>query len=83
MTLQHMIAEAVALAGGNLCASGHDWIAEGGRQCPRGNTLASQTVYVCNRCGEYDYGQPGGPGHDDCKRGKCTYECRENDDASD
>lgn len=66
MSLQHLIAEAVALGGGNLCASGHDWMTEGGRACTRDECTASQAVYRCARCGEYDYGYPGGPGHADC-----------------
>ena len=64
--LRHLIAEAVALGGGNLCASGHKWQEEGGRECPNGEQDCSQTVYRCARCGQYDYGEPGGPGHADC-----------------
>lgn len=65
--LKHLIAEAVALAGGNLCASGHEWESEGGRGCPKyENAGCSQTVYVCTRCGEYDYGDKGGPSHHEC-----------------
>ncbi len=71
--LQALIAEAVALGGGNLCASGHDWASQGGRSCPhdgtpKGCVNASQTVYQCSRCFTWDYGEPGGPGHHDCKR---------------
>ena len=65
--LKHLIAEAVALAGGNLCASRHEWESEGGRGCPKyENAGCSQTVYVCTRCGEYDYGGKGGPSHHEC-----------------
>jgi hypothetical protein len=64
--LQHLIAEAVALGGGDLCAAGHDWRCAGGRACPHGRAGCSQTVYQCARCGEYDYGEPGGPGWRDC-----------------
>ena len=65
--LKNLIAEAVALAGGNLCAAGHDWESEGGRTCPKyENSGCSQTVYVCTRCGEYDYGDKGGPSHHEC-----------------
>lgn len=70
--LQHLIAEATALAGGNTCASGHDWESAGGRQCPHDHgdiASCSQTVYECRRCGEVDYGQRGGPGHADCGDG--------------
>jgi len=69
MTLQHLIAEAVALGGGNLCASGHDWGTDGGRPCPHGlseGRQCSQAVYLCKRCGEYDYGDKGGPAYEDC-----------------
>lgn len=82
--LQHLIAEAVALGGGDLCAAGHDWQSVGGRggcdDCPvaaeldRLSELGSpncsdrpgQAVYQCARCGTWDYGEPGGPGHADC-----------------
>ena len=65
--LKHLIAEAVALGGGNLCAAGHDWESEGGRTCPKYEDAdCSQTVYVCTRCGEYDYGNKGGPSHHEC-----------------
>lgn len=65
MTLQHLVAEAVVLGGGDLCAAEHDWKPEGGRECPRGGRC-SQTVYRCARCGDYDYGKPGGPAHAEC-----------------
>lgn len=66
--LQHMISESVALAGGDLCAAGHAWQSEGGRACPKRLTnMCSQLVYRCARCGVYDYGDPGGPGHTDCQ----------------
>jgi hypothetical protein len=62
-----VIAEAVALGGGNLCAVGHDWESEGGRTCPKYEAAGcSQTVYVCRRCGESDYGDKGGPAHREC-----------------
>ena len=75
--LQHLIAEAVSLGGGNLCASGHDWESYGGRQCPRNqHASASQTVYRCRRCGDYDYGEPGGIGHRECiTEGPCDWSC--------
>lgn len=67
--LQHLIAEARGLANDHPClAVGHQWESDGGRHCPgcpRGHT--SQTVYVCARCGGYDYGEPGGPGAADCE----------------
>jgi hypothetical protein len=65
--LKHLIAEAVALGGGNLCAVGHDWESEGGRTCPKYEDAGcSQTVYVCRRCGANDYGNKGGPAHREC-----------------
>lgn len=77
MSLQFLIAEAVALGGGNLCAAGHDWATDGGRMCPRGeNMWCSQAVYRCARCGEYDYGDKGGPGYADCfVHGPCDVSC--------
>lgn len=48
-------------------ADGHDWASEGGRCCPMGADGCSQTVYVCRSCGEYDYGNKGGPAETDCK----------------
>lgn len=67
-SMAHMLAEAQALAGGNTCAAGHHWKFEGGRGCPLDLTDdCSQTVYRCKRCGEYDYGEPGGPGLADCE----------------
>lgn len=51
----------------DTCSQGHDWQSDAGRQCPRAEDCgASQAVYKCARCGEYDYGEPGGPGHADC-----------------
>lgn len=43
------------------------WKAEGGRPCPLHlNDNCTQTVYIDLVTGEYDYGGPGGPGHDEC-----------------
>lgn len=66
MNLQQLVAKAINLAGGNTCAAGHDWQSDGGRACPRGGSRCSQAVYRCARCGIEDYGDPGGPGHEDC-----------------
>jgi hypothetical protein len=77
MSLQFLIAEAAALGGGDLCASGHDWKPEGGRYCFHSDkayrcysapfyAFATQTVFRCTRCGAYDYGDNGGPGHAEC-----------------
>lgn len=79
--LPFLIAQAAALAGGDLCTAEHAWEAEGGRPCPRrpDNAACSQTVYRCRRCGEYDYGERGGPAYEDCygeERG-CDWACDE------
>lgn len=75
-SLTALITEATLLAGyGHPCHTGHAWVTEGGRQCPRGSEQASQVVYVCARCGEQDYGEPGGPGHSDCER-PCDVSCQ-------
>lgn len=66
MSLQFLIAEAVALGGGDLCAAGHDWEEVGGRACYQCG--GSQPVYQCARCGDWDYGDPGGPAWADCER---------------
>lgn len=74
--LDDLIAEAAALAGGP-CGEFHEWRSDGGRACPRNaDANASQTAYRCRRCGEYDYGDPGGPGHRDCIiEGPCDPSC--------
>lgn len=84
--LQRLLAEASVLAGGqHQCAVlGHKWEAHGGRICPRGDDMGggpcSQTVYVCGSCGLEDYGNPGGPAHDECfKYGPCDRRCIESE----
>lgn len=75
--LQHLVAEARALANDHPCRTvGHEWQSEGGRRCPHATDDddgcgASQAVYRCARCGAYDYGEPGGPGAEDCAAGDC------------
>lgn len=70
--LTELIAEARALANDHPCTTtGHAWANEGGRRCPHAaadgdGCGASQAVYRCERCGTYDYGEPGGPGARDC-----------------
>jgi hypothetical protein len=74
-TLQHLIAEAQALAGDHPCSVlGHAWRTCGGRRCPRGSEACSQAAYECAKCGEFDYGEPGGPGFEDCKE-PCDQSC--------
>ena len=56
--IQHLVTEAAALAGGNLCASGHDYRFSGGRACRNQDehgVICSEHVYECRRCGEYTY----------------------------
>ncbi|MCR6700895.1 MAG: hypothetical protein NVV68_06985 [Dokdonella sp.] len=68
-TLTELVRSAAALAQGGAiaCASnGHLWESDGGRACPKGSANCSQTVYLCERCGAYDYGDPGGPAHEEC-----------------
>lgn len=57
------------------------WQLVGGRRCPAGwEAPCSQPVYVDVKTGEYDYGEPGGPGHEDCAR-NCRHDGEmENDD---
>ena len=73
--LAWLIAEATALAGGNTCASGHDWTSDAARACPHGSWECSQAAYFCKRCGTFDYGEPGGPGHADCQDG-CSHDAQ-------
>lgn len=73
LELRALVAEAVRLGGGDLCAAGHQWVTEGGRECPHADTPeecvnASQPVFRCARCGQWDYGEPGGPGAEACAR---------------
>jgi len=65
----------------------HEWVANGARGCPRSSTgemlishgtlnrpseFCSQPVYVCELCGEIDYGYQGGPAYEMCS--KCELE---------
>lgn len=68
-TLDSLITAAVQLAGTEAVSHGARlWQSEGGRRCPLGWDGCSQAVYVDMKTGEYDYGEPGGPGHADCER---------------
>src|SRR5262245_19030876 len=70
-TLQQLITEAANLGGAvHPCTAwGHDWQTFGGRACPYSYELgggcpnAGQAAEQCARCGEIDYGEPGGPGY--------------------
>lgn len=47
----------------------HDWEEEGGRSCPKDVMEFSdcyQPIYCCQRCGEEDFGDKGGPGWQQC-----------------
>mgnify|MGYP006914449625 FL=1 len=67
--LNDLINGAIQLAGGNLTShNARLWQSEGGRTCPLGWGDCSQAVYVDIKTGEYDYGEPGGPGYQDCVR---------------
>ena len=68
-TLNDLITGAIQLAGDNLTShSAKLWQSVGGRTCPIGWGGCSQAVYVDIKTGDYDYGEPGGPGHQDCVR---------------
>lgn len=79
MALAQLVAEARVLAGdmsADLCSTlGHHWETDGGRPCPFYETArycdGSQPVYKCTRCPAFDYGEPGGPAHADCKNRRC------------
>lgn len=50
------------------CVGGHRWKQVGGRRCACTDTHnRSQPVFQCLDCEEWDYGDPGGPGHAACK----------------
>jgi hypothetical protein len=74
--LTDLIREAAHIAAPDDCrAHGHAWESDGGRSCPREYPVdCSQAVYRCSRCGGYDYGEKGGPGHADCQQ--CTHKWR-------
>ena len=84
--LNDLITGAIQLAGDTLVSHGARlWQSEGGRTCPLGWHDCSQSVYVDIKTGEYDYGEPGGPGHADCigycKHGRLKREADEAGDA--
>lgn len=69
MELLRLVEQARVLAGDESvsCALvGHAWKSDGGRGCPKDLCNCSQTVYVCQRCGDQDYGERGGPAHVEC-----------------
>lgn len=45
----------------------HDWVQIGGVSCPlEMKDDCNQGRYQCSKCGEVDYGEPGGPGFNEC-----------------
>jgi hypothetical protein len=73
-TLSALINQASQELGSDACRRGnHRWESEGGRACPHDFTEnCGQAVYRCATCGDYDYGEKGGPGDIDCER-HCQY----------
>lgn len=72
MDILRLVEQARVLAGDETvsCAVvGHAWKSAGGRHCPKDHCDCSQTVYVCERCEEQDYGELGGPAHRECSTG--------------
>ena len=67
-SLTRLVSEAKVLAGGDHPCHilGHKWESQGGRHCSICEN-GSQTVYYCPACGDYDYGEEGGPGWEDCQ----------------
>lgn len=78
--LEELIAEAQAIVHKTTCLAGeHIWQSRGGRACRySGNKDCSQTAYQCVRCGDWDYGEVGGPAHTECEADCRNYEppCR-------
>ena len=68
--LNDLITAALQLAGQEDQVSHNSrlWQSVGGRTCPIGWWRCSQSVFVDVATGEYDYGEPGGPGHAECLR---------------
>ena len=66
--LNRLITAAMELAcdDGRVSHGSRLWESIGGRQCPLGWPHCSQPVYMDIKTGEYDYGEPGGPGHAVC-----------------
>lgn len=75
--LERLVQEARAIAGfpdlHPCVVLGHQWVFTGARRCPRladgtapETCEGSESVYECERCGDCDYGERGGPGWKDC-----------------
>lgn len=84
IAIQALIQQASTELGSPACAAGrHQWASIGGRACPHpediGGGFCSQTVYVCQTCGDTDYGYRGGPGHADCQQ--CKHKWRAADES--
>jgi hypothetical protein len=79
--LEALVREAGTILASAACEDGvHDWESEGGRACPKGWCDCSQAVLRCRTCGDYDYGERGGPAHEHCF-GVCRRWDAEGDDA--
>ena len=68
--LNMLITAAMQLAGNDdqICHASQAWQMVGGRACPLGWDHCSQPVFESIATGEHDYGDLGGPGHDECVR---------------
>lgn len=68
--LNALITAAIALAGddGRVSHGNRIWQNEGGRRCPLEWDDCSQPVFRDLATGDYDYGEQGGPGWDECER---------------
>lgn len=68
--LNDLITAAMQLAGQDdrVSHNARLWQSVGGRTCPIGWWDCSQAVFVDVATGNYDYGEPGGPGHAECLR---------------
>jgi len=72
ITIDGSIKQAVCNIIGKLihCRYGrHKWEFDGARPCPFGlSGTCSQSVYKCSVCGQFDYGEKGGIGWQECKK---------------
>ncbi|CAN7322099.1 hypothetical protein LJR084_001858 [Variovorax sp. LjRoot84] len=66
--LDALISDALAIAGNDdsRMHNGRLWKFAGGRRCPLDWDDCSQAVFRCAKSDDWDYGEPGGPGHAEC-----------------
>ena len=71
--LEKLVKEAQVFGSAACNIGRHRWETDGGRTCPRpeGHNSCSQPVFKCADCGEHDYGNKGGPGHEWCSGKNC------------